>query len=157
MMSEDNSYLDEQVFLLLSQSYLLCKKMADRTVARQGITLAEYSLLRLLAKQPGTTATTLRKHLFASAPFIAQTVKSLERKTLLERQQDKKDIRRQFLRLTPRGRGVVTRAREDIQRALSALALPQRNLRALHSELTALFSSLSPYGESVIAKPRPAR
>jgi DNA-binding MarR family transcriptional regulator len=151
MMVKNRSYLDEQVFLLLSQNYALCKKMADRTVARQGITVAEYSMLRLLAREPGATASAIRKHLFASAPFVAQTVKALERKGLLHREKDTRDVRRQFLHLTARGRDVASRTRDEIQQALSGLALPQRNLRALHSELTALFSSFSSYGEHVLA------
>ncbi len=136
-------YLDEQVFLLLSQNFSLCKKIVDRELRTTGVTLAEYSLLRILQNTPSITASSARKRLFTSAPSIAQLVKSIERKDLIQRGSDRRDVRRQPMTLTKKGEALVTDARRIIQRSLRRLTIPEKLLQALQSNLFSLFSSLS--------------
>lgn len=147
MQPVQGTYLDEQVFLLLSQDFSLCKKVVNKVLAKKGITLAEYSLLRILQNTPNITASSARKRLFTSAPSIAQLVKSTTQKGFIRRGSDTVDTRRQPIQLTKKGQSMVINARQVIQQSLSKLAIPPTVLHALKSNLSILFTSLSSYEE----------
>lgn len=147
MLQTNIPYLDEKVFLLLNKNYALCKKVVDRVFAKTGITLAEYSLLRLLQTTPAITASAARKRLFTSAPSIAQLVKSVEGKGLMLRGSDTTDTRRQPMTLTKKGETLLSDARKIIQKSLRTLAIPDQLLQDLHNNLSTLFISLSSYEE----------
>ncbi len=138
--------LEEQAFLLLSQNYVLCKKLSDRELSMLGITLAEHTLLRIIENSPGITAGEARKRMFSSAPSLAQLVKSAEQKELMKRGSDSNDTRRQPMTLTKKGRDVVMNGRNAIQKALRNLDISPKVLHALIASHSSLSSSLSSYG-----------
>jgi DNA-binding MarR family transcriptional regulator len=146
MLFSPKAQLDEQVFVLLSQSYMLCRKLAEKEAAMAGITLAEYSFLRLVENVPGITASEVRKRLFMTAPSVAQLVKSVSEKEMIERGSDTDDTRRQPLRLTKTGTKAVKNARASIHNALKKRKIPPTLLESLSQDLSLLFSSLSSYG-----------
>ncbi len=150
MPKESLPHPDEQAFVLLTQAAALSRRMAEAELVTCRITVAEYSLLRIMQNTPNVTASEAGKRLYASAPSVAQLVKSLERKGLMRRTQDAKDTRRQHMRLTPAGITIINRARATIQKALRKLRLSDPMLESLTRDLSTLLSSLSPYGDHAI-------
>ncbi len=146
-MKPTDPHPDEQVFLLLSRSYALCRKMAEKELRLAGVTLSEYTLMRIVHNTPGVTAGMAAKRLDASAPSVAQLVKSLHAKGFISRGSDRADIRRQPMTLTWKGRRAVIRARAAIQKALRKMTLSEKTLHSLISDLSTLLTSLSPYGD----------
>lgn len=142
-MPHNGVHIDEQVFLLLGQTYAQAKKMADRELRKLGITHAEYSLLRVLENSPGITASEMRARLSASAPAIAQLIKVIESKELIVRAADAGDSRRQFVTLTKRGVALVRKARGDIQKALERVGADAAMMKSLVTNLTELSLTLS--------------
>ncbi|HLD63702.1 hypothetical protein A3J34_04760 [Candidatus Peribacteria bacterium RIFCSPLOWO2_02_FULL_51_10] len=147
MRRQPRHHLDEQVFLLLGQLFSLSKKLAEKQFVVLDITVSEYSLLRIIENTPRITAGEARKRLVSSAPSVAQLVKSLQRKKMIEREQDAADIRRQKIVLTAKGRKVITKARKAIQSALHSSNVAENVLHSLLKNLTILSSSLSSYGK----------
>ncbi|MEK7218989.1 MAG: MarR family transcriptional regulator [Patescibacteria group bacterium] len=139
-------HLDEHVFLLLRQVQIQSMKLAERQCLAAGVTVAEYALLRIVENTPRVTAGEARKRMLSSAPSVAQLVKRLERKGLIGREQDARDIRRQKITLTAQGRRSIAVARKEIQSALQALKIPGSVLHSLEGHLALISSSLSSYG-----------
>jgi DNA-binding MarR family transcriptional regulator len=135
---------EEQLFLELARSYALCRRVAEEAIASAGITLTEYNLLRVVENDPDTTATAARERLMATAPSVAQVVKSVEAKGLMVRTRAAHDARNQHMRLTPRGRTVVRKARAAVSAALQASHVPASRLRLLTEQLASLSSSVLP-------------
>ncbi len=146
-MSKSLPFPHEKIFLLLSQCQMLTRKFAEKELRTLGITVAEYALLRVIENHPRPTASEAGKRLFATAPSIAQLVKHLKKKGLIESGSDATDIRRQPLSLTAKGKTDVVLGRQAIQNALQRLNLPQNGLKSLEDELSSLFSSLTSYGD----------
>ncbi len=142
-MPHNGVHIDEQVFLLLGQTYAQAKKMADRELRKLGITHAEYSLLRVLENSPGITASEMRARLSASAPAIAQLIKVIESKELIVRAADAGDSRRQLVTLTKHGATLVRKARGDIQKALERVGADAAMMKSLVTNLTELSLTLS--------------
>jgi DNA-binding MarR family transcriptional regulator len=138
---------EEHVFLLLSQTSTLCKKMSERALRPTGLTLAEYMLLRVTQNTPGVTAGEVGLRMFSKPPSVAQLVKSAERKGMIERRADTEDIRRRPLYLTAKGSDTVKLGRKAIEYTLQETRIPDTTLHGLITHLTSLFSSLSPYGD----------
>ncbi len=139
-------FLDEKVFLLLAQGDNLSRKIADKALAAVGMTIAEYTLLRIIQNTPRITAAEARKRLLVSAPSVAQLVKSLRGKSLIVHTEDRLDIRRQPIVLSAKGKKAIANARASVQKALRELRVPATVLESLRRDLTVLISFLSPYG-----------
>ncbi len=137
---------DEAFFLALLGVYTQLQKRSEATLRREGLTVAEYGLLRVVENMPGITAAFVRKRLFASAPFIAQLVASAETKGFLSRARDLDDGRRQPLILTSLGKKTARAARGAVEEMLRSLRLPEALLRSLASDLTTVLHSLPPHG-----------
>lgn len=105
---------EEEFFLGVSRTFQLMRKHAERLLQPTGVTLSEYTLLRIVDAQPNVTAREMCDILYATAPTIAHTIASLERKKLITRTADAKDARRQHIKLTPGGRKIATRGKKDI-------------------------------------------
>lgn len=145
-MASPHTQAYEKAFLLLSQCHTLCKKFAEKELSTVGVTIAEYSLLRSIESHPNTTAGEAAKRVFSSPPSIAQLVKRLKGKRLIESTLDVADIRRQPLMLTAKGKNDVILGRQAIQIALQKLNIGHTALKFLEDSLSSLFSSLSSYG-----------
>lgn len=105
---------EEEFFLAVSRTFQLMRKHAERILQPTGVTLSEYTLLRIVDATPNTTASDICDILYATAPTIAHTIAGLERKNLITRTADAKDARRQHIKLTPDGRKIVSRGKKGI-------------------------------------------
>jgi DNA-binding MarR family transcriptional regulator len=105
---------EEEFFLGVSRTFQLMRKHAERLLQPTGVTLSEYTLMRIVDATPSVTAREICDILYATAPTIAHTIASLERKKLITRTTDTKDARRQHIKLTAAGRKIVTKGKKDI-------------------------------------------
>ncbi len=144
-MKAKKSHIDEKFFLLLSQNYSLCRKFAENELRSAGITLAEYSFLRVLENKPEITANEAGKKLGSTPPSISQLVRSLSQKGLIKRKTDTDDTRRQPMLLTSKGSSVIRNARKSIDASLQKLMIPKNVFESLVINLTTFFTSLSSY------------
>jgi DNA-binding MarR family transcriptional regulator len=135
---------EEQLFLELTRAYALCRRIAEEAMGSAKITLTEYNLLRIVENTPGITATAVRERLMATAPSVAQVVKTVEAKGLLKRTRAAEDARNQHMHLTAKGRTVTGKARDAIGQALRASGVPASRLQILTAQLTSLSSSILP-------------
>jgi DNA-binding MarR family transcriptional regulator len=133
----------EDLFLLLPQVQGALKRLADWEFRRIGIGLSEYVFLRTVERLPHGTASDMRQRLGTSAPAVAQTVRALEGKHLIERRKDVRDIRRQRITLTKKGHSAVREARSILARRLRALELSDEKLAALQHQLAQLSAALT--------------
>lgn len=145
--SKDQVTLEEHFFLSLTRAGSIIHKIADASLKRAGLTLAEYNLLRIVENTPGITAGEARSRLYATAPSVAQLVAQLTRRSLLQRLRDPKDARRLPLALTASGRSSLRGAKREVSSMLKGLSLPPRVLPSLVEDLTLLLSSLPSYGD----------
>jgi DNA-binding MarR family transcriptional regulator len=140
-------HIDEDVFLLLGRTYFSGKKIVDREFSQLGITISEYSFLRTVENHPHISAVEIGKHFSLSAPSVAQIVRQLLRKGLIQRIKDTSDIRRQNINLTPSGVVAIGKARDIIKGILKKLHISPAVFESLFVNLSVLSSSLSTYGE----------
>ena len=77
--------------------------IAARYRDEHGISVTEWRILAVLGRYPGLTASEVVDRTAMDKVAIHRAVKSLEKKSLLERTVDPGDRRRQNLRLTPAG------------------------------------------------------
>ncbi len=132
----------EDLFLLLAGMQGGLKRFAEWEFRRIGIGLSEYVFLRTVDRVPHATASDIRQRLGTTAPAVAQTVRLLESKHLIERRKDVRDIRRQRISLTKKGMSAVREARSILGRRLRATEWNEEKLAALHHQLTVLSAAL---------------
>ena len=136
----------EWAFLQLIQAYGQSRRLTERELSPFGITIAEYTLLRILQNTPHITASQARTRLATTAPSLAQLVKSLSRKGMIRRSADRVDTRRQPIDLTAKGKKTIEKARSAIQQTLRKLVVSPATVRTLTDALSDLLTSLSSYG-----------
>ena len=136
----------EQFFLSLTAVHARVHRLAEAILLRSGITVAEYTLLRIVENTPGITAAQARRRLFATAPSIAQLVSHMEAKRLVRRVRDRIDARKLHLQLTPIGQRAVRRGKSSLERLIGSLPLPSRTWNRLTADLEHLLSSLPSHG-----------
>ena len=73
-------------------------------------------------------------------------MKSLSRKGMIRRSEDRRDTRRQPIDLTVKGRSTIAKARSAIQQTLRKLVVSPVTVRTLTDALSNLLTSLSSYG-----------
>ena len=145
MKRQHRPHVDEEVFLLLGKTHFLCKKLGEKNLRPFGITLSEYTVLRIIENTPQITAVEIRKRLSTTAPSVAQLVKNLSQKDMIGRKLDSHDVRRRQIILTEKGRETVHASRKSIQATLQKLKIRDGVLFSLLTNLMILSSSLSPY------------
>lgn len=139
---------DEELFLALSAVSAMAGKQVERALKPHGLTVAEYGLLRMVENRPGLTAADAAARLSLTRPAVAQMVKGLEAKKMLERERDAVDARLMHLSLTRAGQTAVRGARRSIEEFLGSLQLPSRLLQSLGGDLSTLLSSLSSHAQA---------
>ena len=137
---------DEAFFMHLQRAQAITQKFAETALMKAGITVAEYTLMRIIENTPAITAGQARARLYATAPSVAQIVAQLIGKKLLMRGKDPSDARRLPLTLTPRGKKALHNAKQAISQLISSLKLPAGLLDSLTRNLSTFLSSLPPYG-----------
>lgn len=80
----------------------------------------DYTVLTLIAENPGGSLARLARALAVTAPHVSLVVDRLEERKLIERTQSEEDRRTQVLRVTARGAALVREATEKIVAAEEA-------------------------------------
>lgn len=136
---------EEEVFLLLHKTASKLEKTAEEGLRIAALSVAEYTMLRIVQNTPGVTAAEAKERLYATAPAVAQLVAKLESRGMLRRGTDKSDARRLPLYLTAKGAKHVKSAKHSISQLLSELKLPKSLLHSLADNLSLFSTSLSSY------------
>ena len=100
-------------FLVWSAARSYSRHFAAR-IARHGITLGVWPVLRALAETPGLTQRDLSLQTGMKGPTIVDLVVQLEEKKLVRRVRNTEDRRKASLFLTERGQSVFAAALPDI-------------------------------------------
>lgn len=137
---------DEEFFLALTSAYARVTRLMEEAINGAGLTIAEYTMLRIINNTPGVTASEARARLFATAPSVAQLIERLERKRCIRRVRDENDSRKLHLHLSSEGAKRLQKGRKAIVEFLSSLSLPPSLLSSLSKDLSTLLSSLPPHG-----------
>ncbi len=136
---------EEEVFLLLHKTASKLEKTAEEGLRIAALSVAEYTMLRIVQNTPGITAGEAKERLYATAPAVAQLVAKLEARGMIRRGSDKTDARRLPLHLTAKGTKHVKSAKDAISQLLSELKLPHSLLHSLVHNLSLFSTSLSSY------------
>jgi DNA-binding MarR family transcriptional regulator len=137
---------EEDFFLHLQTAWTVTQKLTEEALQTCGLTVAEYTLLRIVENSPGITAGETRARLYSTAPSVAQMVAQLERKELLKRGKDAEDARRLPLNVTAKGSKALKNAKKAISQLISQQKLASGLLHSLTRNLSTFLSSLPPYG-----------
>lgn len=139
---------EEEFFLNLRRAASIVERMTDDAVLAAGLTVAQYSLLRVVQNTPGVTASEARKRLYISAPSMTNLTDGLLRKGFLRRTKDPNHGRRMPLLLTGSGNIALQRAESGVLALVREAGVPQSLLSSLTKGLSSLLSSLPPYGRA---------
>jgi DNA-binding MarR family transcriptional regulator len=137
---------EEALFVLLNRCASNLQKAAEEGMKNAGLSVAEYTMLRIVENTPGITAGEAKARLYATAPAVAQLVAKLEGRGLLQRDSDRTDARRLQLRLTRAGAKQLQNAKKSVAQLVRALKLPHGLVESLLNNLSTFSSSLSAYG-----------
>jgi DNA-binding MarR family transcriptional regulator len=130
---------------LMKQLELRVRSHLDDLVRPDGLTALQYTALTVLEGHPGLTSARLARRSFVTAQSMADMVKTLHDRNLIERRPDPTDRRRLVLALTPQGRALLDRYRQPVAdleaRMLSGLTSAQaaqlrRGILSCHQALT---------------------
>jgi len=143
----------EEFFRQLTLAAALSRRHAERLLLPLGLTVAEYTLLRIVRNTPGIAAKEAQGRLYATAPSVAQLVKSVERKGFIRRSVNGKDARIQHIDLTAKGKSLADKAYSLTIRDNATLRIGDSRLRETTALLETVIDTLSPlssptpYGE----------
>lgn len=140
--------VQERFFLALVAGATNVQRLAEKTLAAEGITLAQYNLLRIIQNSPGITAGETRVRLMATAPSVAQLISQLESRGWIHRTPDTDDARKLHLTVSDKGMHLVAAANRAVRDLIEILHIPDELLASLTVDLSSLLSSLPPYGNS---------
>lgn len=133
---------EERFFITLSSAAAVLQKTVEEEVRMAGLSVAQYTLLRIVEHNPGITAGEARGRMYSSAPAVAQLVKELARKNLLRQERDANDARRLPLKLTSKGTQALKKAKKSVGRLVEEMQLPAGLLESALKNLSLFLSSL---------------
>lgn len=114
---------------LMKQLELQVRSHLDELVRPVGLTALQYTALTVLEGHPGLTSARLARRSFVTAQSMADMIKALLERELIERHDDPADRRRLVLALTPQGRELLDHYRRPVAdletRMLSGLTAAQ--------------------------------
>jgi DNA-binding MarR family transcriptional regulator len=132
---------------MIKQVELASRAHLDDIFRPIGMTALQYTALTVLERHPDLSSAQLARNSFVTAQTMADMVKALEDRGLVERHRDPADRRRLVLALTADGRALLRRYRGPVaeleKRMLSGLtpgeaAELRRGLNACRVNLTGL-------------------
>jgi DNA-binding MarR family transcriptional regulator len=132
----DQSRLTNLVGYAASRASIELKKAFARHMAPLQLKAVEFSILALVASNPGVNQKRIAQALDLSAPSMAITLDRLVERGLVERVRSTRDRRAQQIHLTPKGRELEKRAGEI------AMAMEDEPLRMLSAAECALLIEL---------------
>jgi DNA-binding MarR family transcriptional regulator len=113
---------------VIKQVELAARAQLDEIFRPIGMTALQYTALTVLERHPDLSSAQLARNSFVTAQTMADMVRALEERGLVERHRDAADRRRLVLALTSEGRRLLGRYRGRVA------ALEERMLRGLGPE-----------------------
>jgi DNA-binding MarR family transcriptional regulator len=92
---------------LVKQVELAIRARLDELMRPEGLTALQYTALTVLERHPDLTSARLARHSFVTAQSMADMVKTLRARGLVERHRDPADRRRLVLALTDKGQELL--------------------------------------------------
>ena len=142
-MSDSTVHPGEEFFRRVTLAATLARRHAEKVLAPFRLTVAEYTLLRIVRNTPNLTARAAGKRMYSTAPSVAQLVKSIESKGLIARTASNSDARVQYISLTARGKTLAEKAYVSVIREQRALDINERDLTDTSGNLSRIIDSLS--------------
>jgi DNA-binding MarR family transcriptional regulator len=140
------SQAEPMLMYLVKQVELATRSHLDDLLRPDALTALQYTALTSLERHPDVSSSQLARNSFVTAQSMTDMIATLEERGLVERHRDQTDRRRLAVALTPAGREVLDRYRDQVttleSRMLNGLTRPQvaalrRSLRACHANLAA--------------------
>jgi DNA-binding MarR family transcriptional regulator len=122
---------DPTLLYLIKQVELAARAQLDEIFRPIGMTALQYTALTVLERHSDLSSAQLARNSFVTAQTMADMVRALEDRRLIERHRDATDRRRLVLALTGDGRRLLGRYRSRVA------ALEERMLRGLTPEQAA--------------------
>jgi DNA-binding MarR family transcriptional regulator len=126
----DSSLLEGLVGYNARRAYLVVRELFVKRMAVYDLRTVDFSLLSLMAHNPGITSRQLAAALGLLPPNVVGLVNTLEKRGLIERQPHPVDGRAVGLHLTPDGAALVTQAEGTVEQleidATSSLTTAER-------------------------------
>jgi DNA-binding MarR family transcriptional regulator len=119
---------DPTLLYIIKQVELAARAQLDELFRPIGMTALQYTALTVLERHPDLSSAQLARNSFVTAQTMADMVRALEERRLVERHRDAADRRRLVLALTGDGRRLLGRYRSRVA------ALEERMLRGLTPE-----------------------
>jgi DNA-binding MarR family transcriptional regulator len=99
---------------VMKQVELAVRAELDEIARPAGLTALQYTALTVLERHPNLTSAQLARNSFVTAQAMADMVAALMERELIERRRDEQDRRRLVLALTPQGRRLLRRLRDQV-------------------------------------------
>jgi DNA-binding MarR family transcriptional regulator len=135
---------EPMLMYLIKQVELAVRSHLDDLLRPAGLTALQYTALTVLERHPDLSSAQLARNSFVTAQSMADMITALEGRGLIERHRDRADRRRLVVALTPGGRELLDRYRDQVS-ALEAQMLAdltkteitnlRRSLNACHANL----------------------
>jgi len=119
---------DPTLLYSIKQVELAARAQLDEIFRPIGMTALQYTALTVLERHPDLSSAQLARNSFVTAQTMADMVRALEERRLVERHRDAADRRRLVLALTGDGRRLLGRYRSRVA------ALEEQMLRGLSPE-----------------------
>ena len=84
--------------------YVRVLGVLDSSIMHSGYSLTEAHILNVIHNKPGSTATKINEDLHLDEGYLSRTIKKLEGKKLIRREQSETDKRKYIMSLTARGK-----------------------------------------------------
>ncbi len=103
-----------QLLRLVGQAYRLSRRRMEQVVREHGITLAQFGILYSLAEEPGLSGIEVADRAFITPQAAHAAVTTLERKGLVEREEEAAHRRMVRTALTDEGARVLTKCLTEL-------------------------------------------
>lgn len=149
----DGRDLALKLWIVLSRASSAVEEHAERDVARNGLTLAEFAVLEVLYHKGPLLLGEVQRRVLVSSGGVTYLVDRLERRGLVERRECPTDRRARYAALTPEGEDMIARIfpqhASSIERAVSGLEADEQR------EAIRLLRTLGHFAESLETSPSP--
>jgi len=114
MLSRATADGEPSLLYVMKQVELAVRAELDEIVRPAGLTALQYTALTVLERHPNLTSAQLARNSFVTAQAMADMVATLQDLELIERHRDERDRRRLVLAVTPAGRRLLRRLRDQV-------------------------------------------
>jgi DNA-binding MarR family transcriptional regulator len=135
---------EPMLMYLVKQVELAIRARLDDIMRPAGLTALQYTALTVLERHPDLSTAQLARNSFVTSQSMADMVSALRARGLVERHRDRADRRRLVVALTPEGRKLLDRYRDEVTELETQMAAGltraqvtslRRSLHACHTNL----------------------